>query len=557
MRTKTIYSVIALFSIVLTLLGNTYCYGTKSLPKKAFKELDQFIEERETITTERQEEFNKLRADYLQETSTNEKYTLAYRLSQQYISFNIDSALHYAEQALLLVNQLNDTKLQQQAQLQLTEAYIFAGLYHLALDNLRKLRKQLLAKEELARYHSAMATYYRSMHSYQRNGSSKINYNTLRAAHIDTVFTLMSKQDPLYAVVLAEQQVDNGNYLQARTLLKEKLSTLEAKDHNFAITAYALANTYQFEPDTLNWIKYLAQSARSDIEGAVKENAALRELALLLYQKGDIERAYRYIKVALEDAIYSNARLRTFEVLEILPVIDDAFTSLREQKRKNILYFTWIASLLSLALLLSLFFLLKQKNKLAQANQEIKNINDKLRFTNQELHESNAKVSSINQKLVKSNVLQEEYIARYLKLCSTYIGKLDDYRNSIRRKATTSGKEDLIKMLKSKKIVDDELKTFYADFDKAFLKLYPDFVEQFNSLLKNDHQIILKEDELLNTELRIFALIRLGITESPQIAEFLRYSVTTIYNYRTQARNKAAVERDLFEQEVMKLGLPG
>ncbi|TKG91520.1 hypothetical protein EYV94_21070 [Puteibacter caeruleilacunae] len=555
MRTKNIYAAIALFTFVLALLGNTYCYGAKSLPKKAFKELDHFIEERESITVERQEEFNKLRADYLQETTINEKYTLAYKLSQQYISFNIDSALHYAEQALLLTNEQDDR--QHQALLQLSEAYIFAGLYHLALDTLNELRKEQLPNPLLVRYHSSMATYYRSMHSYQRNGSSKIDYNALRAAHIDTVVSLINQQNPLYAVVLAEQQVDQGNHLQARTLLKDKLGSLEAKDHNYAITAYALANTFQFEPDTLNWIKYLAQSARSDVEGAVKENAALRELALLLYQTGDIERAYQYIKVALEDAIYSNARLRTFEVLEILPVIDDAFTSLREQKRKNILYFTWIASLLSLALLLSLFFLMKQKNKLAQANQEIKNINNKLRVTNQELKTSNELVSQINKKLVKSNVLQEEYIARYLKLCSTYIGKLDDYRNSIRRKATTSGKEDLIKMLKSKKIVDDELKTFYADFDKAFLKLYPDFVEQFNSLLKSDHQIILKEDELLNTELRIFALIRLGITESPQVAEFLRYSVTTIYNYRTQARNKAAVERDLFEQEVMRLGLPG
>jgi len=139
-------------------------------------------------------------------------------------------------------------------------------------------------------------------------------------------------------------------------------------------------------------------------------------------------------------------------------------------------------------------------------------------------------------------------------MCSSYINKLEDYRKSLNKKATKGNREELFKILKSTSIIEDELAELYRNFDTIFLNLYPTFVEEFNDLLINEEQVELKDHEKLNTELRIFALIRLGITDSVKIAAFLRYSLSTIYNYRTKARNKAAVSRDEFEKMVMKIG---
>ena len=159
----------------------------------------------------------------------------------------------------------------------------------------------------------------------------------------------------------------------------------------------------------------------------------------------------------------------------------------------------------------------------------------------------------MNHTLSEANYIKEEYIGRYMDQCSTYLDKMDLYRRSLNKIAAAGRVEELYKAIKSSQFLEEEpLKDFYANFDMTFLQLFPNFVEEFNALLVEPMQP--KQGELLNTELRIFALIRLGITDSTKIAQFLRYSVTTIYNYRTRVRNKALGERDEFEAKVMKIG---
>ena len=173
---------------------------------------------------------------------------------------------------------------------------------------------------------------------------------------------------------------------------------------------------------------------------------------------------------------------------------------------------------------------------------------------NEKLRKSNEEVLFANKKLESLTNVQKEYIVHYVKLSSEYIGKIDDYRKALYKKAISENKDEIIKDLRSTDFINTELNLFYDDFDKAFLNLYPNFIEQFNQLLKDDEQIKLKHDEILNSELRVFALIRLGITESEQIAEFLRYSITTIYNYRVKMRNKAKIPRNEFKEAVTKIG---
>jgi hypothetical protein len=192
--------------------------------------------------------------------------------------------------------------------------------------------------------------------------------------------------------------------------------------------------------------------------------------------------------------------------------------------------------------------------RLAIARKNLNEANLQLHNLNNELSDTNTQLNATNKTLLEANIIKEEYIGRYMDQCSVYIDKLDDYRRLLNKTATAGKIEDLLQALKSKQFIEDELKEFYTNFDSTFLQLFPTFVEEFRTLLIDDEEIQIKQGELLNTELRIFALIRLGITDSVKISHFLRYSLSTIYNYRTKLRNKAAGPRDEFEMNVMQIG---
>ena len=200
-----------------------------------------------------------------------------------------------------------------------------------------------------------------------------------------------------------------------------------------------------------------------------------------------------------------------------------------------------------------MIYIYRQMKRLSIARNHLQTANGKLKTLNEDLQQMNVSLQSANLELSESNQIKEEYIARFVKLCSTYIDKLDAYRRMVNRKISSGQTEELFRITRSQKALDDELKELYDNFDTAFLHLFPDFVGKFNALLQEDGRIVLKKGELLNTELRIFALIRLGIDDSSQIAEFLRYSVNTIYNYRAKVKNKACVSRDDFEKLVEQI----
>jgi len=299
--------------------------------------------------------------------------------------------------------------------------------------------------------------------------------------------------------------------------------------------------------------QWLIESAINDLESATKEYISLRSLAFMLYEDGDIERAYKYIKQSLEDALFCNARLRTYEISQMLPIIDKAYQH-QSEKRQNQLKFSLISiSTLTLFLLIAVFFIYQQMRKLSIARSDLCAANHKLNGLNNELLETNKLLTQSNITLKEANLIKEEYIGRYMDQCSVYIDKLDEYRRLLNKTATAGKVDDLIRTIKSTQFIDDELKEFYNNFDSSFLQLFPSFVTEFNALLVQSETIQLKKNELLNTELRIFALIRLGITDSVKIAHFLRYSLSTIYNYRTKMRNKSSVPRDDFEAYVMNI----
>ena len=300
--------------------------------------------------------------------------------------------------------------------------------------------------------------------------------------------------------------------------------------------------------------KYYALSATSDIKNANKDNASLQELALVFYEIGDVDMAYKLTQSAIEDALYCNVQFRTLLMSEVYSIINTVYLEREAQRKSELQIYLLCISLLSLFLIVAVIYVYIQMKKVSRIKTELFETSQKLAELNKDITETNSQLQESNLQLSESNLVKEEYIAHFFNLCSTYINKLENYRIILNKKATAKQFDEIYKILKSTTLVDNELEELYKNFDIIFLNLYPTFVKDFNALLIPEEQIVLKQNELLNTELRIFALIRLGITDSVKIAAFLRYSLSTIYNYRTRARNKAAVSRNDFEEMVMKIG---
>lgn len=523
------------------------------LPEHLRNELEKTISNNQEYVHKREHRITVLKDLSEKSVTDSEHYRINKELTNEYRAYKSDSALTYALQALTLAKRIGNYDLEVEATLTLASIYNVSGMYKESSDLLKQINPDTLPQSLKQAYLGVYAELYRYMASFAKDGKMKLLYDKKRMAYQDSLIAVSDPADLNTVLVKADRLVDENKINDAIQLVLNRQAKLSPDDRNYALTSYSLANAYGKLGNKEKQKEYLALSALSDIKNAVKENMSLSTLALQLYEEGHLNEAYNYIRFALDDALISDAKLRSIEILRILPMIDNAYKQNAERQAKIQRIFFIIVSVLALVLVFLFLFILRQKRKLQYANNRIYEINDQLNKLNNDLKETNSKVSDANQKLAQSNQIQGEYIAKYLKLCSQYIGKIDDYRRMLLKKATvvTDTPKEILQLLKSKDIVDEELKSFYVDFDKAFLDLYPDFVEQFNNLLQDDERIELKPGELLNTEIRIFALIRLGINESSQIAEFLRYSVTTIYNYRTKMRNKARGVRDDFEKEVL------
>ncbi|MGC3978259.1 MAG: DUF6377 domain-containing protein [Paludibacteraceae bacterium] len=318
--------------------------------------------------------------------------------------------------------------------------------------------------------------------------------------------------------------------------------------------AYSISKAYRGKKDRELEKKWLAVSAENDIKSANKEYVSLRTLAVLLYEEGDIDRAYKYIKRSLDDALFCNARLRTLEISSIMPIIDKAYQHQVASRQRLMFISLLIISTLTLLLLIAVFYIYRQMNRLSLARKNLADAYEQLNNLNHELAETNIQLKDANETLKDANLIKEKYIGRYLEQCSIYINKMDEYRHQLNKTASEGKMSEVITAIKSTRFIDAELRNFYSDFDHTFLQLFPTFIDELGELMVDKDELQLKESELLNTGLRVFALIRLGIKDSEKISSFLRYSISTIYNCRTKFRNKSKGQRDLFEENVTRIG---
>ncbi|OJU46800.1 MAG: hypothetical protein BGN96_06310 [Bacteroidales bacterium 45-6] len=463
-----------------------------------------------------------------------------------YKNYQMDSAVSISirrkQEALLLNNQKDIAS----ANLNYAEVMMITGMYKNALDTIQRQRQNVVDRDLKTYIFHLYHSSYLLMKEFALTDSERKGFSKMILQYKDSILSILPKDNFGYYLVKSSQLVEFGKYKEALYWAEQAYRRFSFK-HSKALSASALADAYEYLGDNEMEKKYLIISAIDDIENGVKEYISLRKLAVLLYEEGDIDRAYRYTKRCMEDAIFCNARFRTYEISHMLPIINSAYDLKNKHEKRNLRIGIILISILSLTILGFFIFTYNRLLALAKARRALKEINKELQSINNDL-------TATNNKLSESNHVKEEYIGYVFTMCSEYIDKMEDLRKKVNRKVKAGQIDELQKLTSSTTFVADELKEFYRSFDSVFLNLYPDFVLEFNSLLLPDEQIMPKVNDLLTPELRIFALVRLGINDSIKIAEFLHYSPQTVYNYRLKVRAKAKAAKEDFTHQVAKIG---
>lgn len=480
------------------------------------------------------------------------RYDLFEQLYFEYRSYKADSALKYARYELKIAEKLNSKGKLINSRIDMVSMMAVTGMYKESLDIMQNMDKTILPDIK-ARYFNTYRIIYENLAEYSVD-QERDRYRIQISAYRDSILLINLPTSTSYVIAKADKLIADTKYDSALNLLFTHCAS-QSDIHKKAYIAYTIAAIYKIQGNKEREKYWLTISAINDIRFVNKQYIALRSLALIFFQEGDVNRAYKYIMQSLDDAVFCNARLRTIEISPMLPVINKAYQLQTKEHQQLLIVSLVCISMLSLFMLVAIFFVYRQMRNLSIARKDLSFANDQLATLNQKLFAINTQVKDANKTLHEANLIKEEYIGRYMDQCSIYIDKLDGYRRLLNKTALAGKVDDLLRTIKSKQFIDDELKAFYHNFDSAFLQLFPSFIKDFSTLMVDDEYVQMKTGQLLNTELRIAALMRLGITDGVRMSKFLRCSLSTIYNYRYKMKNKAIGSRDEFEEKVMKIGL--
>ena len=518
--------------------------------------LDKTIKEADTYVQIKENKLHELKKEARKTPPVSvERYHLNNDIYLEYKAYSSDSALHYLNENMLLARQLNDKERELKIQLELSYLLSSIGMYMEAADILNSIDRQTLPSSLLGYYYTCYEhVYFEAGAAQPRYKMFASRYAKLSHAYRDSMQVTLDPSSATYLWLRETQLREAGKYDEALEFSDRRLAEASFGTPQYALVAYQRFRLFESMGKKDEHLYYLVLSAISDVRSAIKEQSSLMVLAQELNRKGDLKRAYDYINFSWEISQFYKTRLRSWMNITPLSMINGNYQDIIKQQNRELLIYIACVALLALLLVIELIYIYRQMKALSIAKKGLQEVNERLFSLNEELEEVNRHLRSTNLELSESNLIKEAYIARFFKLCSVYVDRLQAYRKLVNKKLQRGQVAELLKMTHlSNDIVTVEVQELYANFDSAFLHLFPNFVESLNALLLPDEQIVLKPDELLNTELRIFALIRLGIKDSSQIAELLHYSVNTIYNYRSRVKTKARVSRDDFEDLVAKI----
>lgn len=538
------------------------------------KQLDYTITVADKIEQHKDERIALLKKSLQPRTSVEDRYWTYNQLYKEYFVFDADSAMYYVNLILDICNQTNRQREVGLWQTRKSFLLTATGLLPEAEQQLAEVDASQLTLYQRIEYYEQQI--YLSSHILQYGVTSdKSHYGTNARLYRDSLKVYCPKDHPNYLWNKTFRQLDQDEDLHETQ--RELLVALTDRPYDTrtdAMNAYALSKVYQKLGDTTNRVKWLAISSLSDVRMSNKDIASLEELSKVLYSRGYVERAYAYITYCKQVAIKYNNRVRLYSISKVEHNVFKDLLDANQEQQHTQRQLTMAISLLSVLLFTALLLIFRSYHRLHKSQKKLRDSNLQLKSQQIELSASNGKLSELNAiqlqlndqlkqlneqlrqsilELHESNYVKEEYIGAVFQLCSSYINKIDEFRRNVNRKLKVNLYAEAKAMTESPTEVQNEIKEFHHSFDAIFLNIYPTFVQDLNNLLNPDDRIHPKEGEMLNTELRIYALVRMGITDSLRISQVLHCSPQTIYNYRVKTRSRA-LSKDDFDEAVKHLG---
>lgn len=498
--------------------------------------LDKAIENRDTYLNQRIERIQILKDGLDSLTNPTDIYNRNSRIISLYESFVSDSAKKYLNDNIAIADRIGDVNKMNDTKIRLAQIYAMNGQFLKSRDLFESLDYNNLG-DERPLYAWARLKYLENLMISSDEEEQRELYRLERLSWRDSLIGMFSEGSELYRKEVASRCRETGDYGTAIKIFKDVYDRLDPESHDAAMMAKALADIYHLQGDDEKYKYYLILSSIADIKQAVKENESLLALAEMMYSSGEIDRAYNYMRVALEDANYYNSSFKNAVIARVYPIVELSYIEQINAQQHRIRLVTWIVGLLAVIMTVIALMFYKQRQTVSRSRADLAKANERL--------------ERASVKLAEANLIRERYVGYFMHQCSLNVDKLDKFRINVNRKLKANQVEEAYVM--SSRPLEKELDELYENFDRAFLNLYPNFIEEFNNLLQPEHRYVLPKGRL-NTPVRIFALIRMGITDMTQIAGFLHYSVQTVYNYKSKVRKNSILTSEEFEEKVKKIG---
>lgn len=529
--------------------------------EKLLKELTSVIDLSHQYDSKKHERIEQVRQNF---NKSNDKSDLAYynfylAIYEEYKIFKFDTAFVYAKKLEQIALKNKDAYKIVQSRTKLAFVLLSAGMYGEAEEIMKQIPVTGQPDSLKADYYLLKGRYYYDLADYVNDNFYYPIYLANAGRCLDSAVGYYSPSSFEYIYYTGLKQMKTGDLDRSFTNFHTLIGRKDLTDHQLAITASTLSYIYSTKGETDQAINYQIQAAIADIKSSTKETFAVLNLAQILFQQRDFKRASQYIKKAVDDATYYGARQRKIQVNSIMPIIQSSEINYIKKQRTSLIIYGAVVSFFLLVLAFLLVIIYRQNKKLQRAQKEISEAHNKLHKVNEQLQQVNTELQNVNANLLEVNIrleeankIKEEYVGYFFTVDAEFFQKIEKFKQAIEEKVHY-GKFNEIKYVVNTINIKNEKEDLVKRFDRAFLKLFPHFVDEFNALFDEENQVKLLEGELLNTDLRIYALLRLGIKENEKIAEILEYSVKSIYAYKTKIRNKAKIPKEEFDKKVMEI----
>lgn len=533
--------------------------------------LDSSLGKSAAYTAEKERRISSLRRRLSQTANPEQRFWICRNLVDEYSSYNSDSALHYIDASTAVGRQTG--RREWVDEMNLNRAYIYAatGLLAEAESALNEVDPRQMTPALASEYYNRLLFVLTHKDQYLGKNSLTRPYSERAKAMLDSVSRLMQPSDPQYIWFLAwRSMTDPAKTREAIPVVEKALENSTYSTREEAMNAWILSRLYELTGNSDMMMRYLILSAIADVRTSNKEIASLEEISNRLYQSNDLERANDYISHCLQLANDYKSRVRVGRLADLQYHITKAYSQRNDRQRRKLNVYFIIALVFAAGLAVAMLFLYKQNRRIHRSKTELDRSNAQLNSKVEELSQTRRQLKEANDRLeilyrnvrdeagelAAGNDAKERYIADIFAICSDYISKLDEFRRNIYRKIVAHNFDEVKELTKSHELSHGEIKELYQNFDSIFLKVYPNFVDDFNTLLRPDERVAMKKPGVLTTELRIYALVRLGINDSVKIARFLHCSTQSVYNARMKMRNKSDISKEQFAEAVRRLGKP-